>query len=68
MLSSTLYAKLQFSDLLKEIDSLINVQVTLLIFNKYLSDLVNTIRGNMDGLKQDKWLMFPQMKPLNSFN
>lgn len=68
MLSSTLYAKLQFHDLLKEIDSLINVQVTLLIFNKYLSDLVNTIRGNMGGLKQDKWLMFPQMKPLNSFN
>lgn len=54
MLSSTLYAKLQFHDLPKEIDSLINVQVTLLILNKCLSDLVNTIRGNMGGLKSGK--------------
>lgn len=67
MLSSTLYAKLQFYDLPKEIDSLINVHVTLLILNKCLSDLVNTIRGNMCGLKSGKWFMFPQMKPLNSF-
>lgn len=67
MLSSTLYAKLQFHDLPKEIDSLINVQVTLLILNKCLSDLVNTIRGNMGGLKSGKWFMFPQMNPLNSF-
>lgn len=68
MLSSTLYAKLQFHDLPKEIDHLINVQVTLLILNKCLSDLVNTVSGNVDGLKQGKWFTFPQMKLLNSFN
>lgn len=55
MLSSALYAKLQFHDLPKEIGSLINVQVTLLILNKFPSDLVNTIRGTMYGLKKAKW-------------